>query len=69
MRTLWPQSFLNSSVLVLCTARWCVEGSSHVCPRERMINGRPAPEEGVEADASRVMGMEVTTAGLGCKSS
>lgn len=52
-----------------CAARWCVEGSRRVCPRERVINGRPAPEEGVEADASRVMGMEVTTAGLGYKSS
>lgn len=32
-----------------------------------MINGRRAPEEGVEAEASRVMGMQVTAAGLGVK--
>lgn len=44
-----------------------MEGSCHVCPRERPINGRPALEEGVEADASRVMGMKVTAAGLGGK--
>lgn len=32
-----------------------------------MINGRSAPEEAVEADAGRVMGMKVTAAGLGVK--
>lgn len=44
-----------------------MEGSCLVCPGEKVINGRPAPEEGGEADAGRVMGMKVTAAGLGVK--
>jgi len=37
------------------------------CMPQGKGDGRPAAQEGVEANASRVMGMKVTTAGLQLK--